>query len=178
MGPARLFNPEEENRLADHIIHMGNIGYGYPLSVVLSVAAGYAKSLGKTIAKNQLSKPRFYSFLKRREELKVVTPQKLTSSRAKSSSKHTRAKYFSELQSVLQQNDLLYARERIFNINVTGFDTDHTPPMVVCGSECKPQAITSPRTRTVTIVGGANAIGNQIPPFYVFSGKRWVDQLL
>ncbi|KAH3800497.1 hypothetical protein DPMN_154130 [Dreissena polymorpha] len=50
--------------------------------------------------------------------------------------------------------------------------------MVVCGSECKPQDTTSPRTRTVTIVGGANSIGNQIPPFYVFSGKRWVDQLL
>ncbi|KAH3866264.1 hypothetical protein DPMN_029323 [Dreissena polymorpha] len=71
MGPARLFNLEEEKRLADHIIHMGNIGYGYPVTEVLRVAAGYAKSLGKTIAKDQLSKPWFYSFLKKHEELKL-----------------------------------------------------------------------------------------------------------
>ncbi|KAH3874753.1 hypothetical protein DPMN_038006 [Dreissena polymorpha] len=87
------------------------------------------------------------------------------------------SKYFAELHSVLQQNDLLEAPERIYNIDETGFCTEHTPPMVVCGSECKPQAITSPRTRTVTIVCGANAIGNNIPPFYVFPGKRWVDHL-
>lgn len=70
-----------------------------------SVAEGYAKSLGQTIAMDQLSKPWFYSFLKRDEELKVVSPQKLTSSRAKSY-KLTMVMYFSELHSVLQQNDL------------------------------------------------------------------------
>ncbi|KAH3892038.1 hypothetical protein DPMN_016150 [Dreissena polymorpha] len=73
MGPARLLNHEEEKRVADHIIHMGNIGYGCPVSEVLSVAAGYAKSLCKTIAKDQQSKSWCYSFLKRHEELKVVT---------------------------------------------------------------------------------------------------------
>ncbi|XP_052271446.1 uncharacterized protein LOC127872156 [Dreissena polymorpha] len=50
--------------------------------------------------------------------------------------------------------------------------------MVVCGSDCKPQAITTPRTKTVTIVGGANANWKSHPPLYVFPWKRWVDQLL
>ncbi|KAH3866247.1 hypothetical protein DPMN_029306 [Dreissena polymorpha] len=49
--------------------------------------------------------------------------------------------------------------------------------MVVCGSECKPQAITSPRTRTVTIVGGQMQLEIISPPFYVFPEKRCVDQL-
>jgi hypothetical protein len=45
----------------------------------------------------------------------------------------------------------------------TGIATEHSPPKVVCSKESKPQAITSARSATVTIISGGNATGNHIP---------------
>ncbi|KAH3733474.1 hypothetical protein DPMN_039902 [Dreissena polymorpha] len=42
----------------------------------------------------------------------------------------------------------------------------------------KPQTVASAGTKTVTVIGAANALGNHIPPFYIFTGKRWCDELL
>ncbi len=42
----------------------------------------------------------------------------------------------------------------------------------------KAQAITSPRSSTVTVIGAGNALGCPIPPFYVFPGKRVNNDLL
>ena len=58
-----------------------------------------------------------------------------------------------------------------YNIDETGISMEHTPPKIVCSSETNPQAVTSPRQSNVTIIAGANAIGNNIPPFYVIPGK-------
>jgi hypothetical protein len=44
--------------------------------------------------------------------------------------------------------------------------------------ESKPQAITSARSATVTIISGGNATGNHIPPYYIFPGQRWNDAFL
>ncbi|KAH3839037.1 hypothetical protein DPMN_112458 [Dreissena polymorpha] len=37
----------------------------------------------------------------------------------------------------------------------------------------KTQALTSLRSKTVTMIGGINALGNHAPPFNIFPGKRW-----
>ena len=38
--------------------------------------------------------------------------------------------------------------------------------------------MTSGKSKTVTAIGAGNAIGQQVPPFFVFSGKRFVEVLL
>ena len=30
----------------------------------------------------------------------------------------------------------------------------------------------------MTIIGGSNALGNHVPPYYVFPGKRWNSEFL
>ena len=178
-GGIRIFNKYEEKQLVDHIVYMAKIGYGYTITDIQHIAGDFARSIGKTVrAKDALSQGWMYSFLGRWEELRVVKPQKLTLSRAKSASKETISNYFIELGSILKENGLLNAPERIYNIDESGFSTEHTPPKIVCGSDIKPQAVTSARSKTVTIIGGANAIGNHVPPFYIFPGKRWCESLL
>jgi hypothetical protein len=178
-GPVRLFNDEEEKLLVDHIIHMANIGYGYTISSIQYMAADYARSLGKSVkAREGLSQNWFYAFLGRWEQLKVVAPQKLGMARAKAASKENIGNYFQELEKVLIENNLLNAPERIFNVDESGLSTEHSPPKIVCDKDTVAQAITSPRTKNITIIGAANAVGNHVPPFYIFSGKRWSDDLL
>ena len=55
---------------------------------------------------------------------------------------------------------------------------EHTPPKVLCTKGTMPQAITSPRGKNVTIIGGGYAAGNHIPPYCIFPGKRWNEELL
>ncbi|XP_053408884.1 uncharacterized protein LOC128559893 [Mercenaria mercenaria] len=116
----------------------------------------------------------------RHPDLKNVQPQKLDLSRprAKGASQEKIDNYFNELRGILSDNGLLNHPERIFNIDETGISTQHTPPNIVCGRETKPQAVTSPKSSNVTIIGGANALGNFVPPFYVFPGKRWNEKFI
>ena len=65
----------------------------------------------------------------------------------------------------------------IYNIDEKGISTEHKPPYVICDTKLKPQAVTSPRL-TVTVIGCGNAIGTQIPPYFVFPGKRCHSDLL
>ncbi|CAC5375550.1 unnamed protein product [Mytilus coruscus] len=52
------------------------------------------------------------------------------------------------------------------------------PSKVVSGVETSSQEVTSGKGDTVTILGCGNAIGNALPPYFVFPGQRINDQLL
>ena len=41
-----------------------------------------------------------------------------------------------------------------------------------------PQAVTPPRGKNVTIIGGGNAVCFHITPYSIFPGKRWNEELL
>jgi hypothetical protein len=49
---------------------------------------------------------------------------------------------------------------------------------VVCDEDINPQSITSQRSSTTTIIVGGSAVGNYIPSYYIFQGKRWYGELL
>ena len=135
--------------------------------------------MGKVVpATEQLSNCWFYGFLKRWPELKVVKPKKLTISRAKSASNEVLSKYYTELGNILSTNNLTNKPERIYNTDETGVSTEHSPPRIVCNVETNPQAVTSPRGSTVTCIAAGNALGNSVPPFYVFPEVRWNDSFL
>ena len=68
--------------------------------------------------------------------------------------------------------------EIFFNIDETGVSTEHSPPKIVCAKDSSAQSVTSPRTYNVTLIRGGNALGNHVPPYYVFPGKRWNSEFL
>ena len=67
---------------------------------------------------------------------------------------------------------------KIFNIDETGVNTEHSPPKIVCKKDTIPQNITSSRSDTVTVIAAGNAAGQSIPPYYVFPGMRWNEDFL
>ena len=60
----------------------------------------------------------------------------------------------------------------------TGVNTEHSPPKVVCYKSTIPQNITSNRSSTITSIASGNALGNSVPPYFVFSSLRWNDEFL
>jgi hypothetical protein len=68
--------------------------------------------------------------------------------------------------------------EAIYNLNEKGINTEHRPSNVVGPHGVTTQAIISPRGSSITFTGCGNVPGQQLPPYYVFSGKRMRNELL
>lgn len=100
--------------------------------------------------------------------LKLVKPQKLSTCRAKYTSKENIDKYFRELSNILTQNNLHDKPERIFNIDESGINSEHSSPKVVCDEDINPQSITSQRSSTTTIIVGRSTVGNYIARIIFF----------
>ncbi|MEW8548101.1 MAG: hypothetical protein AB2693_31750 [Candidatus Thiodiazotropha sp.] len=178
-GTGTLLTVEEERKLVQHISYMADIGYGYNKSSIQYMARDYAVSLGKDVqASDSLSNCWFYGFMQRWPELKIAKPQKLALLRAKATSREVLNQYYTELGTILTSNNLINKPERIYNIDETGISTEHSPPKIVCSKDTNPQSVTSPRGSTITVIASGNALGNSIPPYYVFQGQRWNDDLL
>ena len=137
------------------------------------MARDYAVSLGKSVQpSDSLSNCWFYGFMGRWLTLKVVKPQKLAIARAKSASREVIGRYYKELATILTTNNLRDKPERIYNIDETGISTEHTPPKIVCDKDSNQQCVTSLRGWTINVIAAGNALGNSIPPYYVFPGVR------
>ena len=68
----------------------------------------------------------------RRPDLKIVMPQKLAISRAKSASREPISKYYQELGTILTINNLTNKPNCVQNFDETRISTERTPPKVVC----------------------------------------------
>jgi hypothetical protein len=112
-------------------------------------------------------------FLKHWPDLQIVKPQKLSIARAQAASREKIDSYYKEKSTILTMNTIRDKPERIFNIDETGINTEHSPPRIVCDKSTKPQDISSTRLAAITIIAGGNALGNYLPPYYIFPGKRW-----
>ncbi|KAH3880622.1 hypothetical protein DPMN_004541 [Dreissena polymorpha] len=86
--------------------------------------------------------------------------------------------YFKELENVLHKHSLMDKPQHIYNVDEKGLQTEHSPPFVVGCRETTTPAITSARTATTTVIGCGNALGAQIPPYFVFKGERMREELL
>ncbi|XP_060604794.1 uncharacterized protein LOC132757505 [Ruditapes philippinarum] len=176
-GPAPLLSQEEELNFVDHIKAMASLGYGYTITEVIAMASNYAVCLGKRTPDKPLSTKWFNGFKDRWPDLRVVRPRALSNYRAESTSQAVVDEYFMNLKAVIEDNDLIDKPECIYNIDEKGIQTEHTPPYIVSGNSRTP-AITSSRSNVTTIIGCGNALGTQVPPFFVFKGKRFNEDLL
>ena len=177
-GKDPLFTLEEERALVEHLKVMSSYGYGYSRSEVVDIGSTYAVSLGKRDEDHPLSLMWFHNFMKRWPELKVKKPRGLELQRAKATTEGAVTSYFDELSKILTKYDLKNSPERIYNIDEKGLKQNHSPPYVVAADGNAPPAITSGKGSTVTVIGCGNALGQQIPPYFVFPGKRMRPELL
>ena len=178
-GAQPLLSQEEESHLVDHLKVMAASGYGYSRAEVVDMASTYAVALNKRDEEHPLTLMWFYNFMKRWPELKLCKPRSLELQRAKATSEDCVSSYFEELQKILIRYDLLDSPERIYNVDEKGLRQNHSPPSIVSSSEAAntTSAVVSGKGSTVTVIGCGNAIGNQIPPYFVFC-KRMRPELL
>ncbi|XP_052258935.1 uncharacterized protein LOC127863447 [Dreissena polymorpha] len=179
LGSELIFSKEEETGLVEHLESMSQLGYGYTNVQVQHLAGELAEHLGKRPTNKPLSINWLYGFLKRwTGRLSSIKPRALDSGRAKNSTPEIVESYFKNLGEVVEKHNLTDKPHLIYNIDETGIQPEHRPPNVIAATGSKPQAVTSPRSTTTTLIACANAAGNHIPPFFVFKGKRSNPELM
>ncbi|XP_053383714.1 uncharacterized protein LOC128549946 [Mercenaria mercenaria] len=87
-------------------------------------------------------------------------------------------KYFTELHHILVKYNLMDNPESIYNVDEKGIQQNFKPSFVVGPRDSTTNVITSEKSNTTTILGCGNAIGQQIPPYFVFAGARMRSELL
>ncbi|XP_041379546.1 uncharacterized protein LOC121392379 [Gigantopelta aegis] len=178
-GPGPMFSLEEENKVAEHLKLMASVGYGYTRAQVLNLGTDYATHLNKRPHDcNSLSLQWFYGFMGRWPELKLRRPKSLSELRVYATSEESITKYFDELETILEKYDLKSSPEKIYNVDEKGISMTHAPPYVVGSTDEVPIEISPERSSTVTMIGCGNALGQQIPPYFIFPGARMRQELL
>ncbi|XP_053379621.1 jerky protein homolog-like [Mercenaria mercenaria] len=178
-GTETVFTHEEELTLVEHIETMAELGYGITNVQLQHIAGELAYDLGKKGNNKPISNNWLYAFKKRWEHrLASLKPQKLDSNRARSTTPEVLQNYYTNLKQVYDKYELHDKPQNIYNDDETGLQPEHRPPNVIAPINSKPQAITSPRSTTTTLIGCSNAIGNSLPPFFVFKGKRYNPDLM
>jgi len=174
-----LFNQEEELRLVEYLESLAQLGYGATRSRLKDLAGDLAFSLGKRGKNKPLSNDWVSGFLQRwKTRLSSVRPSALESYRAKYATPESVDHYFKNLEETLKKYDLLNKPECIYNLDETGIQPEHRPLNIIAPTCEKAQSVTSPRSTTTTVIGCANAMGNHVPPFFVFKGKRENPELM
>ena len=148
-------------------------GYGLTRAEVLDVASDYGRSLGKIKATApNLSLGWFRRFMRRHKLLTLSKARALDAYRAKACSKDNISNYLGNLKATIEKYNLNDRPHRIFNVDEKGLTSTYTAPNVVHRRGEKPAEVMPPRSHLTTLIAAGNALGTQIPPFFIFAGKK------
>jgi hypothetical protein len=177
-GAPTLFAQEQEALLARHIQTMAEVGYGYSRQETINLASDFAVSLGLRDRNHPLTDRWLYQFIRRWPELNIKKPRSLDMARARSATREAIDCYFDALNNIMVKYHLVAKPHLMYNVDEKGLNSEHKPPKIVSGKHHKVQAVTSGRSKTVTVIGCVNAVGQQVPPYFVFPGARMIDSLM
>lgn len=169
----QVFSSDEERMLNEYILKCSKIHFGLTYKQTRKLAYEYANKLNKKYpVKWNIQKEAgidwMKSFLKRNKNISLRKPENTSLARATAFNKHNVEMFFKNYQEVLEQYK--FEPSRIINIDETGITTVLPVPKVLSekGKKQVGQIVSAERGQLVTFVGIVTAIGNALPPLFVF----------
>lgn len=178
-----MFTTEQEDYIADYIKKASDIYFGLSPTEVRRLAYDFAKSLQIDIPenweKNKIAgRDWFTSFKKRRGDLSIRTPEATSLARASGFNRHTVQQFFNNLKIVMVRYK--FEAADVWNADETGITTVQKPNKVVArrGFKQVGRITSSERGTLVTMMISVSALGNSVPPFFIFPRKKFRDYML
>lgn len=179
----QVFTDEQEAELEKYLLHASSVYFGLSPKEVRKLAFELAVSnklkVPKSWESNKLAgSDWFTSFLKRHPSLSIRTPEATSLARATSFNPHNVQKFFDNLESVIKRYNI--QPHDIWNMDETGVTTVQKPNKVVAKKGFKQVgAITSAeRGILVTLAAAVSAVGNSVPPYFVFPRVHFKDHFI
>jgi hypothetical protein len=181
--PNQVFSPEQENLLASYLLKSSEIYHGLTPKDVRKLAFECSrkfdvKAPSQWAASEMAGADWFSSFIKRNSELAIRTPEATSLARATSFNRVNVSKFFDNLSAVYNRSKYLPCD--IYNVDETGVTTVQQPSKIVARKGIKQVgAVTSAERGTlVTVEVAVNALGNGLPPMFVFPRKNYRDHFI
>lgn len=178
-----VFSNEEEGMLRDYLLTASRMHYGLTAFQARTLAFEYAVALKKkcplTWEKNKVAGYDWLKgFMDRNKELSLRSPEATSLGRASSFNKANVDSFLSNLRSVYEKYKL--TPDCIYNCDETGVNTVTTPPRIIAarGEKQVGQVTSGERGEQVTVLCTVNAIGNSVPPVFIYPRVRHKDFFL
>lgn len=179
----RVFTQEQERELSKYLIRCADIYFGLAKKDVMKLAyeltIKYDLSRPRTWDDNEMAGEEWFRmFMKRNPELSVRAAQATSLSRATSFNKNNVDAFYDNLGNVMDRYK--FEPQHIYNVDETGITTVQKPDRVVArrGARQVGSVTSAERGTLVTVAIAVNAIGNAIPPFFVFPRVRYQDHFI
>ena len=175
-GPASILSPEEEQRIVDYAVHMGQIGYGRTREQIFDIVAKIVTKDGcpNPFVDGKPGRKWWALFKKRHPEISLCTPEKLQLARAKCCTPEVLGAWYEEFGEFLKTYSLMNEADRIWNADEAGFSLCATSGKVISIRSYKNvYAITADTKEQITTLCAINAAGEVLPPMHIFPGTRF-----
>lgn len=169
----RVFGEQEEGDLCKYLIKASKMHYGLHRNQLRMLAYQFAlanqKQTPASWEKNQKAgKHWFRSFMRRHPDLSLRKPEPTSLSRATSFNRHNVQIFFNKLKEIMEKYK--FHAGSIYNMDETANSTVHAPAKVIAvkGEKQVGSATSGERGQHVTMIACINAIGNSVPPMFIF----------
>ncbi|XP_025161598.1 uncharacterized protein LOC112590102 isoform X2 [Harpegnathos saltator] len=178
----KIFTADQEKLMVEYIIRAAEICYGLSSKEIRRLAYELVNKYNfkrpQWDENCQASVDWFYFFMKKHPELSIRCAQPTSLSRATSFNTTNVNLFFDNLEKVLDRDH--FEAKDIYNVDETGVTTVQRPDRIVAKKETKQvAALTSAERGTlVTVTMAVNAIGNSIPPMFIFPRLRYQEHFV
>ncbi|XP_022829429.1 uncharacterized protein LOC111359389 [Spodoptera litura] len=179
----KVFTDEEENILCEYLLTCAASNYGLTTKetrrIAFMLAKKYNKKYPASWEKNEMAGEVWLKlFMQRHPNLSLRLPQATSIARATSFNKSNVDAFFKNYTDILNKHNLV--AKDIWNVDETGITTVQKPDRVIARrGEKQVSAMTSAERGTlVTMAFAGNAIGNYIPPMFIFPRKRFQEHFI
>lgn len=181
---SQVFTKTEEDLLVSYILKSSKINYGLTYMQIRILAYDYAKRINKSICVSKWDVNKIagvdwlQGFKRRHPNLSLRKPENTSLSRATSFTKENVTTFFTNYERALSSRE--FTPDRIYNLDETGITTVLQAPKIVTlkGTKQVGQIVSAERGTLITMCGIISALGNTVPPVFIFPRARFHDTML
>ncbi|XP_071563109.1 uncharacterized protein [Temnothorax nylanderi] len=180
-GGLSIMDSKSESTLVEYLAHCNEMYFGLSTKEMRGLAFDFAKKLNLKVpasweAARMAGEDWLTNFLKRHRTLSIRKPEARSLTRDTSFNRTNVERFFALLKSMLDK--YRFPIHCIWNMDETGITTVQTPNRIIGRVKQIERVSSAERGNLVTLTMAVSAIGQFLPPFFIFPRKHFKEYFL